>query len=541
MSRLKIKSSSFGEDEEVELYWHGVSFQNTEGLWMIKCLFKRMEGSYQEQVIPFGTLPYLRIGQSYINGDFLDKPGKGSLFEIKLPSCVRFDICKAFDFPKSLYAFDRKPAPAYGNLPICRFEVGGIIYYIPCTEIVRSILAPYKMLVNQILRPDGLDYFIESYNEYNSRLSITLSEEYNRKLLNDDSISYFIWLRFNMYARKSWNSVYKNMLLDASKRSGDIAAEFKKGVPIRVIPPHSGYSTWTFRGLTYKNHCLILELLHRSDLAIPFTRIECFHPKLERLEADRKPRYVKDSTKKPLDGDSIELDTTGQASEKHTNNIIIEQPPVMYSFKYKPRIFRKSNKTRRIHTGDVIVIGTGKDGESDNVGTTQDWVLGGNIPQIEFSGLKMVDVSLSKGLEEFLRLIEHIQKFYKNLSLSLSIISLPPLKSFSYYEDGGLRSCAVVQITQNGHIPCYLIEVGRADEWSISTLVVKPVKTEHSGVQAFGDFTQRLLINLVNNNGHWDREFFRMENNYVFETAKHISGQPIIRWSERIIEKLGGN
>ncbi len=539
MSRLKIRSWVFDENEEVELYWHGVPFLNTEGLWMLKCLFKRNDGSYKEHIIPFGTLPYLRIGQSYINGDFSDKPAKGSLCEIKVPSFATFDYCKAFNFPKSLYAFDRQPAPAYGNLNLCRFEVGGVTYYIPCTEIVRSILAPYKMLVNQILRPEGLDYFIEGSTESGGRLSVNLNEEYDRKLLNDDALAYFIWLRFNKQAQRSWNSVYRNIMLDASKKSNNIGMELRNGIPIRVMPAHSGVSTWTFRGLSYKNHCLILELLHRSDLVIPFSNVECFHPKLERLEVDKNPRYVKDPTQKPLENETIDLDITGDGAEKHANNIIIEQPPVMYSFKNKPRIYRKSNKKRKVHTGEVIVIGTGKDGGSNNnVGTTQDWVQGGRIPQIEFDGLKMVDMNICKGLEEFFALITHLQLNYKNFNLSFSVIPLPPLKSFSYYEDGGIRSCAVVQISRDGHIPCYLIEIGRADDWSISTLVVKPVKTELSVIQEFESFTKLLLIDLVNNNGHWNRELFRKESNYVFETAKHISGQPIFRWVERIVEKM---
>ncbi len=247
---------------------------------------------------------------------------------------------------------------------------------------------------------------------------------------------------------------------------------------------------------------------------------------------------MKDPTNKPLDNENIELDTTGHAAEKHTNNNIIEQPPVMYNFKNKPRIYRKSNKKRKVHTGDIIVIGTGRDSENNNIGSAQDWVLGGSIPQIEFDGLKMVDMSICKGLEEFFRLIAHLQINHKNLNMSFSVIPLPPLKSFSYNEDGSMRSCAIVQISREGHIPCYIIEVDRADDWSISTLVVKPVKTEFSDVQTFESFTQRLLIDLINNNGHWDRKFFRKEDNYIFETAKHIPGQPIIRWSERIVEKL---
>lgn len=122
--------------------------------------------------------------------------------------------------------------------------------------------------------------------------------------------------------------------------------------------------------------------------------------------------------------------------------------------------------------------------------------------------------------------------------MSLIIIPLPQFKSFSWYDDGSIRTCAIVRIERQGHIPCYIVEVGRADDWSISTLVTKPVKSESADLLVFESFTQRLLRDLVSNNGHWGREFFRNESNYVFDAAKHMSEQPIIRWAERIIEKF---
>lgn len=420
MSRLKLRSWSFGKNEEIELYWHGIPFLNSEGLWMLKCLFKRNNETFKEHVFPFGTLPHLRIGQVYVDGGFAEKTGTGSLFEVRVTNATRFDICKGFDFPKSLYAFNKPPAPSYGNLPICRFEVEGVMYYIPCTEVVRSILAPYKMFANQILRPEGLSCFIESSYGYKDKLELKLTEEYNRDLLKYEAVSYFVWLKFDKSAENSWNSVYKNMILDAAQKpGGDITDELRKGIPIRVLPPVNGPSTWTFRGLAYKNQRLILELVSRSELILPFTDIDLYHPKLEKIETDSRPRYAKDPTKKPTDYKDVELDTTGQGAEKHPGHNIVEQPPVMYSLKIKPRISKKSSKIRRMHTGDIVVIGTKKEDKNENnVGTTQDWIQGGNIPQIEFSTLKMVDANLAKGLEEFIKLVEYIQTHHNILTLS---------------------------------------------------------------------------------------------------------------------------
>ena len=164
---------------------------NQEGLWMLKCLFKRGDGAFKEQIFPFGTLPHLRIGQTYVNGDFAEKTGTGYLFEVRITEHTKFEICKGFDFHKSLYTFSAHPAPFYGNLPVCRFENAGIMYYISCTEIVRSILAPYTMFANQILRPEGLGCFIESSYGYKNRLELNLTEDFHRDLIRDEVISYF--------------------------------------------------------------------------------------------------------------------------------------------------------------------------------------------------------------------------------------------------------------------------------------------------------------------------------------------------------------
>ena len=135
-------------------------------------------------------------------------------------------------------------------------------------------------------------------------------------------------------------------------------------------------------------------------------------------------------------------------------------------------------------------------------------------------------------------MIEYIQMQHSDLILSLSIVPLPQLKGFSRYKDGSIRTCVIVQVKQHGHLPCFVIEIGRADEWSVSTLIIKPIKSENADVKLFENLTQKLLKNLVNNNGHWDREFFHHENEYTFDIAKHMSEQPSIRWAERIIEKL---
>lgn len=122
------------------------------------------------------------------------------------------------------------------------------------------------------------------------------------------------------------------------------------------------------------------------------------------------------------------------------------------------------------------------------------------------------DVSLTKGPEEFLKMLEYMQRNYSHLSLNLGIVALPQYKSFSQYDNGGIRPAALVRVEQVGRLPCYIVEIGRADSWSISTLVIKPVD--------------------------WDKDFFDGEKRYRIEMAKHMSGQTIERWAERVVEKV---
>jgi hypothetical protein len=531
MSKLRLRPWKFAVDEEVELYWLGDVYTNSEGLWMINCMFRTANGTFTELSFPFGTLPYLKIGQKYIDGIISSDMGKGKLYEVKMTQDIDFKYCIGFDFPKSLYTFEK--VPYYGKLNLCTFEKNGKHYYIPCTEIVRSILAPYKTFTNRILRPNGLDSFVEKDSIHGSVLEIHMTEEYNVKLINDEIISYFVWLKYDKNASKCWNEVYKNLFLKTKSSN----KPFKKDTQIMTMPPINGTSTWTFRGIEYLNHILILELIHRSDLELPFKHILFHHPSLKRSENDAQPRFVKNPLKNSSNDKDIELTNTEQGSRTATGKSVIEQPPTTFSFKSKGNIYKRYTEKRKTHSGAIIEVGT-KTNNAGNTGTTQDWVRNGKTEQVEFSALKMLNTSLLKGLEEFVEIIKHIERNYKRIKISIDVIQLPQLKNFSKYEDGSIRTCAVVKIHRENRIPSLILEIGRADSWPVSTLIIKPLQSEYSDEQATGKLVNDVLKNLVENNGHWDKEFFKKEGRYIFDTVKHFSKQTVARRAGGIMGKV---
>lgn len=70
---------------------------------------------------------------------------------------------------------------------------------------------------------------------------------------------------------------------------------------------------------------------------------------------------------------------------------------------------------------------------------------------------------------------------------------------------------------QAGRLPCYIVEIGRADSWSISILVIKPEDIKAADIKAFETFLEKLLYALVDGNGHWDKCFPGCENSITWK------------------------
>lgn len=95
-----------------------------------------------------------------------------------------------------------------------------------------------------------------------------------------------------------------------------------------------------------------------------------------------------------------------------------------------------------------------------------------------------------------------------------------------------------MKIHKENRMPSLILEIGRADYWSVSTLIIKPLKSECSDEQATIKLVNDVLKNLVENNGHWDKEFFKKEVRYIFDTVKHFSKQSVARRAEVIMRKI---
>lgn len=205
------------------------------------------------------------------------------------------------------------------------------------------------------------------------------------------------------------------------------------------------------------------------------------------------------------------------------------------------RMFKLRKNKRMVHTGktmDQKDCPSGEDGDERSVVTAQDWESGGEISPLEFKSLEMVNVNPYKGLEDFVKAVDVLCKMKPTYRVSLSVVYIPLGKSFSLYEDGYRRTCAIVEVKRPGHVSCYILEVGRADGWSISTLFAYPISAEVAKNESMEIFLAKAFIHLRDNSGHWEKEYLQSFVEYNFDKLKHITKQSVVRWGERTLEKI---
>lgn len=241
------------------------------------------------------------------------------------------------------------------------------------------------------------------------------------------------------------------------------------------------------------------------------------------------------------DGEVVLDNDLLQSAKKHQSEKIVGSQPIMFSFKQNPKMIKIRKNKRNIHNGSPEkdkTVTLNEHGDKRKVFAAQDWEMEGNIPPIEFKSLEMVKVSPYKGLEDFKKAMELLQKRNTMLDISMSVIYVPLGKGFCRYEDGYRRTCAVVEIVHSSYMTCYIMEIGRADNWSISTLFIWSVSSMVAEDDGIEQLFSKILRRLVDNNGHWDIDFFREFVNYKYCRLNHLSGHTLDRWAERIMGKM---
>ncbi|MDP4093474.1 MAG: hypothetical protein Q8920_08945 [Bacillota bacterium] len=524
MKTLVIKPWPFKKDEIACLQWIGSPFQSESNQWFINCVFNDTNGNTKQIELPFGTLPGIKIGRKYKNGIWVDNEDSKETIQVDIPKDTTFQICSLSEIPKKLN--DVNGETRFNNDLLCHFRIGENNYYVPCMEVVGSILAPYQAFINKILTPSGLEDFIEAVEPGLNIINIKFTAEYPKKLLKPEVVAYFAWLRFNKDARREWNAVYKNLLARAAETLPLFPAlALITALPLKAVPPLSTDSTWKFKGTSYINNFLIQEITYRSGLDPVFASVKYSHPDSITGNKGNSPGLKSNKRRKYKEGETSQfVDNIGLPSRKKRSSMSIKQQEAQFIFTERVDVEKIRNKSKSVNSGrnDNRQINFNNNSkESINIGTTQDWTLEGKFNQIEFFLLQMVRENFEKGLEKFFKALEYVKKYYRSIDFEISVVYMPTKRTFSLNDNGTRRRCAIIKAYNRSVFQCYILELSRNDEWPISTLFIRPISTSYTNDE-FESLINKLLYKVIENGGHWDATTIDSIAIYRFEISKHI-------------------
>jgi hypothetical protein len=483
------------------------------------------------------------MGRFYMDGYLLDNDPQFTPHTISINNFRNGTLCKASDIPRDLYDFFGSREFSVDR--VWKFWSNRTFYYVPCIELLRAFLTPSKTLANQILKPNGLDFFIIEERVGETVLYLSLSGDLPRSLVNTSSVAHLAWLRHSPAARACWESVYNGVFAKAIAASPQQPTSMLiTGIPVELKPPIEKSCELRFNGVTFKQSCLMLEILGVKQLdPLPFKWITYTHPSLKRhrsVEGAKRARrlVVKDPN------EDYELDSNHRPARINANQNAADTLATSFEFMRLPRFKRYALKVAVIHDGS-----TEEGASSSSTGTkarlvkprsmtvsTEESYYGGEIQPIDFLGIDLGVANLA-GLSDFIEAIQHIVNDYTEPHLRYTVMEIPGHKSFCRVASGSKRSCAIIEVTQTNVLPCYILEVARPDGWSVSTLFIR-LLPEFYPERSIGVFTKEFLKELVDREGHWNIEKLVGDQTLRIGRLNHISEQSSRRWSRRIVDKL---
>ncbi|WP_188399549.1 hypothetical protein [Sporomusa sp. GT1] len=540
---MQFKIWPFETNEIPTLYWLTSPRKNASG-WVMDAVFKRQPGHFPRILrveVPWGTLPYLRIGRKYRYKGQLDETSKSGVDgNLSLSQKHRGQVIPAFSMPRELRSF-------YGDEELSQEMVwvmddGNKTYYIPCLELIRAFLASSVYMTNHLLFPTAIEDMVLEEDIRGNVLDMVLNPRIPPAIANNSTAFHIAWLRHNQAARQMWTSV----LATQRQRSVDghlptIETVLQSGIPLECEPPSDIKYNIGYQGFYSGSNWLIQEITSIKGFDIPFDEVYFSHPLLPttRFEdgENNKPRS---KTKVADSGQEFELDNQGGAAKPTSYQPKIIVSTVEFSAKRKLKIKRISNKKSTIERDKV-------DGEkniwrlSHEVTTQENRHAGylrpievGTISYVEFNNLSLEN---RQGLKEFMHTLNLIQDYRPNWVIQIEFMPVPKGTRISKVPSGEPRMCAVVRIDKNLNThPVWIVEVSRPDCWPISTSLFS-IKKKTGENQCAEKIDKCDFISSINNEGHWHYEMLKMYEQLLIRRVVH-TGSGFKKWMKRIIEKI---
>lgn len=485
MSNLPVKGPwPFEEGKVARLNWIGNPV-TIDGKRQIPVYFT---ANKQKLIVNYewGTLPLLALWAEYEDGD-LNNPK------------ITPKHCEEIVIPKTCKVEQVKWNPAGTNEELItdylEFEYRQTEYRVSVIEVIRSMLAPNRTLLNCLLSPGMLDLMITATCD-GTTLHLDFANEFNSKLLYDDFLFHLAWIYSNEGVERMVRSISRTYA-----DSGSLIAAWDPGFPIRIN------GRIKYRNSKEWSGALILGINQVLDKEIKCSDIIFSHPKLgKKVSSDepKKHRFVKG--RKQGDSEHIYLDPEVDGSNGSDELIKINKTSDVYL--WTPRISRGETKDRTVKTGEDSSTKTVVS-KNNNARTTAD-VGGVNTAKaLEFVPLDDT-VTESDELNAFLEVLNRMKNANRGLIRDIQVstgmlpISSGAASRFAFLSNRyARRHYAMALLTLSKSRFCMFVEVQR-EYRSISTLLM--VSKDPDVLREAAKF---LLVGLVITGGQWITESYK--------------------------------
>ncbi|MED2869647.1 hypothetical protein P4268_00320 [Bacillus thuringiensis] len=525
MESLQFKKWPFQENERIKVHWFRSPYRVENKEWVLDVILQREDRSIKKKAtIPFGSLPWLRLGQYIVDGKPL-RESDGYIKNIQMLNVDEGNIKPAMQcIPKNLYLL-QYPKNYDENCWSVTYRDKLVV--IPCIEIARALLAPSRFLANALIDPVGLQYLIDEVEEHGRELTLKLNDSIPKSYVTKNLINHFIWLMYNEKANDTWHHFYKSLYNpEESLQRGNSK--------VQVNMPLSGTCSLKVRCREVDNVILVLEIIEASGLYHPFKKVTVEHGGKKVIKLYEKDEQATKNTKTSTDKKEGVLDDSLSPSlnEKITSHVKVQTTKL--KFRTKPNVeILDSDKvaTKRVGTDADNV-----EKIASNIVTTVQSSRGGKVKPVEFESLEVEFETKDSGLEDFMNAVRHLVMNNNVKVLDVQVADLPGDSGISFVTEHVRRKFMYVLLKMDDEREVLLIEMGRPDYKSISTLVVV-----HKHHKMFGSVHKKLvwrvIHSLIENRGSWNREQLNSDEKYNFFFMKHTKTVSI-SWAKRISIKI---
>ncbi|CCF16893.1 putative uncharacterized protein [Brevibacillus laterosporus GI-9] len=536
MDTLKFSNWPFKQGEQVSIHWFRSPYRKGNGEWVFDVVFRRANGAIDQiATIPWGALPWLRFGQYVIDGKPMKSMGRGKIERLSLKQVQNGIVMPARKaFRKEMYKLFFKEN--YEELCwVIEYECKDLV--VPCIEIIRAFLTPSRFFANAIVDPIGLNSLIEDTEDTNGNYYIKISKTIPKSYITKGLVTHLVWLYNDHFAKKAWDQVYQSFFRQAMKQNQfNPVSQLSSSNKISVTVPLFGNSEWIARVIENKDTILVLNILDASSLVPPFRDITVEHDGvvIRNINSQKAGSRV---VKRSKSGDDHELDESLLLSFDAKVHPQIDVQSTRLRFNFKPMV--RINETESIQSFPLSKEEHDNDNpSSNNLVTTTESVSGGKRKPVEFRPLQVEYDLKNTGLEDFVEAIKELQKLIPEASIDLQIGELPGDKGISFVTESVRRKYANVLIRAANYSEVLIVEIGRPDQYSISTLMVSLKGFENFESDMRKEVTYFSLNVLIQNNGSWNRETFKNDQDYAFSFLKHMSQDTPLRWALKIKSRL---